>query len=109
MSNHGSSLTQTYTKAVRRSRYSPMLVFRRGRKTLCPVSKGATIDERTFRISDGERVRWEWFYYGRRKGASNLYFEEFVKTDRGITVTTNIDWHKPKFKPKRSEPAVEIV
>jgi hypothetical protein len=54
-------------------------------------------------------VRWEWFYYGRPKIASNLYFEEFVKSPEGILVTSTIDWYKPDFRPTPSMAAVEIL
>jgi len=63
----------------------------------------------TLRISDADRVRWEWFYYGRPKSAKNLYFEEFVKSAEGITVSTNIDWYTPTYSPKSTEAAVEIL
>ncbi len=34
----------------------------------------------TFRIVDGQCLRWEWFYYGRAKVRKNLYFQEVVKS-----------------------------
>src|ERR1700733_4192015 len=51
------------------------------------------------RIKEADRIRWEWFYYGRPRVAANLYFEEFVKTSRGVEATTNVDWYKPNLKP----------
>lgn len=53
--------------------------------------RGATIDENHFRIVDANRVRWEWFYYGRPKIPSNLYFEEFTTDGAEIRVETNVD------------------
>src|SRR5580704_161436 len=56
------------------------------------------VDRSTFRISTADRVRWEWFYYGRPKTASNLYFQDFVRSSAGISATTNVDWYKAKLK-----------
>jgi hypothetical protein len=69
----------------------------------------ATIDEKTFQIMDATRVRWQWFYYGRRKVPKNLYFEDFTKGETRITVETNVDWYTPRFYTNRTMPAVEIA
>lgn len=69
----------------------------------------AIITEKTFRIEEADRVRWEWFFYGRPKDASNRYFEDFERTGNQITASTNIDWYKPDFRPDASQPAVEIL
>src|ERR1700694_1008205 len=61
-----------------------------------------------FKISRADRVRWEWFSYGKPKIPANLYFEEFAKSSEGITASTNVDWYKPQFKTSRWKPAVEI-
>jgi hypothetical protein len=68
-----------------------------------------TLDDSTFRISIADRVRWEWFYYGRPKVDSNLYFLDYVRYPKGVTATTNVDWYQPNLKPKGSRPAVEIL
>jgi hypothetical protein len=70
---------------------------------------GLTLDQSTFRIFDADRVRWEWFYYGRAKTPENLYFEEFTKSGEGISSSTNIDWYTPAFQPRKTEAAVEIL
>jgi len=62
-----------------------------------------------FRISKADRVRWEWFYYGKPKLVANLYFEEFTKSPDGTLVSTNAHWHTPEFKTSQWEPAVEIL
>jgi hypothetical protein len=54
-----------------------------------------------------ERVRWEWFHYGRPHIAANRYFKEFVKTADGIETTTN--WYVPTSNPVATEAAVEIL
>ncbi len=68
----------------------------------------ASVDRDTFRIRDVQRVRWEWFYYGRPKAPENLYFEEFVKNGNTIAASTNVDWHTPQLNPDPSQPAVEM-
>ena len=70
---------------------------------------GLEVDHSTFRISTADRVRWEWFYYGRPKTPSNLYFMDFVKSTTGILAMTNVDWYKPSLKPTPSAAAVEIL
>src|SRR5437588_63322 len=59
----------------------------------------AVVDERTFRIADADRVRWEWFYYGRPKIAVNRYFMDFVRTATGVKAETNVDWYGTNLKP----------
>ena len=63
-----------------------------------------TVNETTFCIRDAERVRWEWFYYGRPQTPGDLYFEDHVKGQIGIT---NANWYKTDLRPDYSFPAVE--
>jgi hypothetical protein len=65
-------------------------------------------DKSTFRIDQADRVRWEWFYYGRPKTAANLFFEDFVRTGQTVDASTNIDWYSPDLSADLSLPAVEI-
>jgi len=69
----------------------------------------ATIDAKRFRIREADRVRWEWFYYGRPKLPANLYFEDFTLEGSQIRAQTNIDWCEPNLKTDLSLPAVEIL
>jgi hypothetical protein len=88
------------------------LYFDQGEKLSIWCPTGLSVDPATFRIADATRVRLEWFYDwlpSRRATAIDPYFEEYLKSPEGIHVTTNIDWYKPKFKPKLSETAVEIL
>jgi len=62
-----------------------------------------------FEVAGADRVRREWFCYGRSKIPQNLYFEEFVNTNDGIVATTSADWFKPEFKTNSRKPAVEIL
>jgi hypothetical protein len=68
-----------------------------------------TADHTTLRIVDASSLRWEWFCYGRPKIAENLYFEEYLKSSRGVSATTNVDWYKPDLRPDANAPALEIV
>lgn len=72
--------------------------------------RDASINEKTFRIDDADRVRWEWFYYGRSKTLENRYFKEFTKQQAGAIVwETSVDWYTPNLKTTSSEAAVEIL
>ena len=73
------------------------------------VPRDLDISEDSFQIGDAERVRWEWFYYGRPQIAANRYFEEFAKTPQGIEATTNVDWYQPNLQPSAREAAVQIL
>jgi hypothetical protein len=44
-----------------------------------------------------------------REEPENLYFEDSTKSADGISTSTNIDWYNPKFRPRKTEPAVEIL
>jgi hypothetical protein len=69
----------------------------------------ATIDENNFRIVEANRVRWEWFRYGRPKNPANLYFEDFTRQGTPISTETNVDWYSPPLQTDASLPAVEIL
>jgi hypothetical protein len=73
-----------------------------------------TVNQSTFRILNGVRVRWEWFYYGRPQTPENLRFYNYVKINDRIEVSTNVEWRSsgfpfPEFRPSATRPAVEIV
>ena len=75
---------------------------------------GVTANQSTFRISDANRVLWEWFYYGRPQTQENLRFYDYMKSEAGIEVSTNAEWYSsesrfPEFRPSITRPAVEIV
>jgi hypothetical protein len=65
-------------------------------------------DQKTFRISDAAKVRWEWFYYGRPKIEVNRYFMEFMKDGPAIIATTNVNWYTPNLQPNPNAAAVEM-
>ena len=70
--------------------------------------EGLEVNPSTFRIQTASRVRWEWYYYGRPKTPSNLYFLDYVNSREEIVASTNVDWYKPVFLPKASAPAIEL-
>jgi len=70
--------------------------------------RGLNADQKTFRISDAAKVRWEWFYYGRPKTQDNRYFMEFIRGGNAITATSNINWYTPNLQPNQNAPAVEM-
>jgi hypothetical protein len=71
--------------------------------------KALTVNRETFQIMDADRVRWEWFSYGRPKITANLYFQEFVNSPEGILKSTNFDGYQPDFKPISTMAAVEML
>jgi hypothetical protein len=70
--------------------------------------KELTLDASKFQIFDAERVRWEWFYYGRPKTEENRFFYDLIKTDKSVVASTNVNWGQPEMRPRRSLAAVEI-
>ena len=86
------------------------LTFDEGEVLTVWSPRRADITDRTFQIGDAERVRWEWFCYGRAKTAENLYFEDFRRSADGVIVsTTNVDWAPLNLSASSAEPAVEIL
>ena len=69
----------------------------------------ATVDDRTFKIQDASRLRWEWFAYGSPKTEQNRYFEDFIKIQDRIDASTNVDWAPLILQPTVKAPALEIV
>jgi hypothetical protein len=73
------------------------------------VPSGLVLEESTFQIRDAERVRWEWFAYGRPKIPANRFFKDFVKNGNSVVASTNVDWYTPDLRTDPSLPAVEIL
>jgi hypothetical protein len=70
---------------------------------------GSAIDASSFRITAAQRVRWEWFYYGRGHTAANRYFLEYARDGKQLRCTSNVDWYVPAFETNLSLPAVELL
>jgi hypothetical protein len=73
------------------------------------VPSGLVLDESTFQIRNAERVRWEWFAYGRPKTLANRFFKDLVKNGNTVVASTNVDWYTPDLRTNLSLPAVEIL
>jgi hypothetical protein len=67
---------------------------------------GVSISADTFRIEHADKVRWEWFYYGRPQRPENLYAIEYVRGETGVEVTDTSDWYDPEHRPDPAAPAV---
>jgi hypothetical protein len=66
------------------------------------------VERHRFIIGNADRVRWEWYYYGRPKLQENRFFLDYTRTSDGIKVESNVDWYAPVFSASGSEPAVQI-
>jgi hypothetical protein len=67
---------------------------------------GRVVKEHVFRIADANRVRWEWFYYGRPQTVANRHFIEFARTGSGIETASDTE-RALRADPK--QPAVELI
>jgi hypothetical protein len=83
------------------------LLFNEGETLDIWGARGFRKEGKGFVIQGADRVRWEWFYYGRPKIPENRFFREHVVKDGGIEVAYN-DPSPPTFKPSPREPAVSI-
>jgi hypothetical protein len=61
----------------------------------------------TIRIADADRVRWEWYYYGRDHTPDNLFFHDYAKQDGKISVSRSHGSDNPGASV--DEPAVELI
>jgi hypothetical protein len=73
------------------------------------MPSGGTLVEQVFRIDEADRVRWEWFYYGRPQVLQNRYFIQYARTRAGMESANNIDWCKCVMQPDSTQPAVELI
>jgi hypothetical protein len=70
--------------------------------------QGLTLNSKTVRIDTADRVRWEWFFYGRSKTPENLRVEDYVRTDEVISAKINVSTGR-RLDADVSHPAVELV
>lgn len=70
---------------------------------------GFEIDATNFRVLSADRVRWEWFYYGRLPEAKNRFFLDYRRRDAAIQGESNVDWYSPAFQTDPAMPAAELV
>ncbi len=86
-----------------------MVRFNEGEVLRVWEPEGCVWDAKHFRIERAAKVRWEWFYYGRRHADENLRFEEFIPKEDRVEVKTNWEggFH-PNPGVRREAPAVEM-
>ena len=84
------------------------LYFKAGETLEVWRPEGLKLVGATFMIRFAERVRWEWFYYGRPQTPENRFYREHVVKEGVVTATTNVTWLVPEFAPKLTEPAVTL-
>jgi hypothetical protein len=70
---------------------------------------GIDVGRGAFRVATATRIRWEWFYYGRRQLPKNRYFQEHRVEDGRVVATTNADGDQSAFAPDIGRPAFEIL
>ena len=61
--------------------------------------RNASIDEKTFRIDDANRVRWEWFYCGRAKTPENQYLSLRQSVVRLLPLADSLQCFLPPSRP----------
>jgi hypothetical protein len=70
---------------------------------------GLSMDKSSLRIDVAERVRWEWFYYGRPKTDENLCLRDFVRSEGRLLVSSDGKRYGQDDATDVSLPAVEIL
>jgi hypothetical protein len=84
------------------------LYFKEGETLEVWHPSGLKLEGEKFLIQHAQRVRWEWFYYGRPQTAENRYHREHLVKGDAITVTSNVTWYAPEFSPSLAKPAVTL-
>jgi hypothetical protein len=85
------------------------LYFDEGEVLIVLSPNGLTLEKLTFRIDRAERIRWEWFDYGRPKLDRNLCRWDFVWSDGRVLFSHDDGWYGPLETIDLSLPAVEIL
>jgi len=71
--------------------------------------KGITVSDKKMVVKHADKVRWEWFYYGRPKLPENLFYLEYdFVSKKEVVGSTNIDWYQHPFNVNASAPAVRM-
>lgn len=69
---------------------------------------GCSFSSDTFLIRQAERVRWEWFYYGRSRTPENLCFHDLIRENGKVLLSTNVDWYVEEQQPDGAASAVQM-
>jgi hypothetical protein len=67
------------------------------------------LNEAKFEISKAVRVRWEWYWYGGPKTASNLKYLDYAQSVDRAELSSNADYLVSPQMVNISGPAVELV
>jgi hypothetical protein len=70
--------------------------------------RGIIVSSDAFRIDAADRVRWEWFYYGRRESPENRFAQEHALAGDRVNATTTAEWYDPTYESSVDQPAVEL-
>src|SRR3954451_12270559 len=82
------------------------LRFDEGEDLLAWAPRDAIVDGNRFTIRGAERVRWEWFYYGRPRMPANRYYRDYSWDGSAIVIETNVDSSLTDLHANTAEPAV---
>jgi hypothetical protein len=56
--------------------------------------KNLSDEIKKFKVSDADKVLWEWYHYGRPHTKENFYFEQYVAKENAIRYSTNVNQYK---------------
>ena len=70
--------------------------------------QGLVTSKTEFRVKRADRVRWEWFYYGRPKVPENRFYLDYQFSNGEVIGSTNVNWYQHKFNVAATEPAVRM-
>lgn len=80
--------------------------FDEGETLTIDEPEGIFASKTKFKVQRAERVKWEWYYYGRPKTPENRFFLEYIFRDSEVVATTNANWFDPSFNVSPHKPAV---
>jgi len=69
----------------------------------------ALMDSGGIKLRRADRVRWDFFYYGRPRVDENRYRIEHIVDGPRVSATTTIDWAPVRFRPSLAKPALELL
>ncbi len=80
----------------------------RSNKRLCPQTiRGWSLEHGCLLVQAAERVRFQWFDYGRLPGRETLHFEEYRWVDGSLTFATDFQSGRGAALD-RTSPAVQL-
>lgn len=61
-----------------------------------------------FKIQKADKIKLEWYYYGKEQTKEHLYFKSYHNKSNKISTLTNIDWYNHTFDVSIAKPALMI-